>query len=132
MEKICLNCGNKFEAKRSTAKFCKPACRVSYSRNEDLKSSELAVTQSAISPPCGDKNDSVSEKPEKKPDWVIKIEQYCNNQNITPDDLIEFHSNHRMVKKDDTKTASHHVEDESITRLSPFFERLRKTKLGLQ
>jgi hypothetical protein len=37
MEKKCLVCDKPFNAKRETAKFCSPTCRVKYSRqvNED-------------------------------------------------------------------------------------------------
>lgn len=44
MKKICLNDGVEFEAKRDTAKFCKPACRVEYARKEGINPSTGEVT----------------------------------------------------------------------------------------
>jgi hypothetical protein len=33
----CIQCGKPFQAKRSTAKFCSPKCRVAYKRAKDAK-----------------------------------------------------------------------------------------------
>ena len=41
MTKICTNCGNEFEAKRETARYCSDKCRIAHSR--------VSVTQSEVS-----------------------------------------------------------------------------------
>ena len=41
----CLNCGNKFEAKRATAKYCSDACR---QRAKRLSVTEVSVTELSV------------------------------------------------------------------------------------
>lgn len=53
MKKICLNDEVEFEAKRDTAKFCSPKCRVEYARREgiDTGTGEIAVDHNDIDNP---------------------------------------------------------------------------------
>ena len=46
MNKICTNCGNEFEAKRETARYCSDKCRVAHSRVSvtDSVTKEVSVT----------------------------------------------------------------------------------------
>jgi hypothetical protein len=43
---ICQVCSKEFEAKRSTAKFCSPKCRVTASRGVTVTTEPLSVTNS--------------------------------------------------------------------------------------
>ena len=50
MLKICVKCGNEFEAKRETAKYCSGKCRIAHSRvsvtdNSVSVTNGLSVTQ---------------------------------------------------------------------------------------
>ena len=42
MTKICTNCGNEFEAKRETARYCSDKCRIAHSR---VSVTEVSVTE---------------------------------------------------------------------------------------
>ena len=43
MNKICTNCGNEFEAKRESARFCSDKCRTAHLRN--VTNGEVSVTK---------------------------------------------------------------------------------------
>ena len=47
MNKICTNCGNEFEAKRETARYCSDKCRIAHSRVSvtDSVTKEVSVTR---------------------------------------------------------------------------------------
>lgn len=49
MRRHCDQCGNEYEAKRKTSRFCKSSCRVQHSRRPDLaKVVELAPLQESV------------------------------------------------------------------------------------
>ena len=49
MNKICTNCGNEFDAKRETARFCSDKCKKAHSRvsgtNEEVSGTNISGTQ---------------------------------------------------------------------------------------
>ena len=49
MTKICTNCGNEFDAKRETARFCSDKCKKAHSRvsgtNEEVSGTNISGTQ---------------------------------------------------------------------------------------
>lgn len=55
----------------------------------------------------------------KKNDWVKEIEDFCEKENITPQDLIIYYKN-KAVKKESNPTP----------QTETFFDKLRKKKLG--
>ena len=69
MNKICTNCGNEFEAKRESARFCSDKCRVAHSRvsvtNEEVSVTDgVSVTDS--------ETDSVTLKDSETRQWLIE------------------------------------------------------------
>lgn len=48
MIKKCVVCNREFNAKRDTAKFCGPSCRVKYSRQIDETPEIIADTETSI------------------------------------------------------------------------------------
>lgn len=48
MKRACQNCGDSFEAKRTTAKFCSTKCRVAYMRSKHRVESDLSVALETI------------------------------------------------------------------------------------
>ena len=63
MKKICLNDGVEFEAKRDSAKFCKPACRVEYARKNNIVEGtgeiiETPPVKNPFEPPADDDYDA--------------------------------------------------------------------------
>ena len=69
MNKICTNCGNEFEAKRESARFCSDKCRIAHSRvsvtNEEVSVTDgVSVTDS--------ETDSVTLKDSETRQWLIR------------------------------------------------------------
>jgi len=48
LKRTCHSCGNEFEAKRTTAKFCSTKCRVAYMRSKHRVESDLSVAMETI------------------------------------------------------------------------------------
>ena len=58
MNKICNKCGNEFEAKRETARYCSDKCRIAHSR-VSVTQSEVSVTKEvSVTPDVTLKEDS--------------------------------------------------------------------------
>ena len=68
MNKICINCNNEFETKRTDAKFCGVNCRKAYSRDVTDK---LSVTNKPVS--VTDKEPDVTLKEDSETrEWLIQ------------------------------------------------------------
>ena len=101
----CKNCGKKFDQKRSTAQFCSTKCRIKYSRK--VKAVEprpdIIIVPKKVAevlrkdPKCEPPTMQLSEKFLAIP-WVKQIMDYCDQQSITPQDLIESHQNKPSAK----------------------------------
>lgn len=68
----CVNCGNEFEAKRKTAKFCKPACRVEYARKNNIDE-ETGEVKDPPMPTLADKNGVKTYDRERNLEKFIKM-----------------------------------------------------------
>ena len=68
MNKICTNCGNEFEAKRESARYCSDKCRTAHSRSVTDKpvsvTDGVSVTDS--------ETDSVTLKDSETRQWLIR------------------------------------------------------------
>ena len=68
MNKICTNCGNEFETKRTDAKFCSANCRKAYSRDVTDK---LSVTNKPVNVTDKELDVTLKEDSETR-QWLIR------------------------------------------------------------
>jgi len=91
----CLNCEKSFKPSTTKQVFCTTKCRVAYSRRKKERfitsdntgairtPKEIAKQLSAYL--FGTNQNSCSDK------WIDEIRKYCEEKNITPEDLISTH-----------------------------------------
>lgn len=94
--KNCLNCNIEFKANNGKAKFCSTKCRVAFSRKGD-KQTNGSKNYDSENITITDDEPLKFKKPEK---WISDIRKYCLENNILPEDLIQFHENHSIIKEE--------------------------------
>ena len=128
--KNCPNCLKDFEPNSGKQKFCSDKCKVAFGRK---LAKDGVTTADKIPPPENEKNESKNSY-----SWVNKIEKYCGEEGITPEDLILSHKERfKAVKSKKGSNMSNSEEKpksntrDETTSSSFWFSDYRKKKLGL-
>ena len=112
MNKICTNCGNEFEAKRETARFCSDKCKKAHSRvSGTVSGTNISGTQP---------NGTLKEDSETR-SWLIqqfeaegKLPEEIKKIMIAQDNYYQSRSYYfipvRMLKRDTEGKPNKHIE----------------------
>lgn len=100
----CLNpdCGKEFAPNHGKQKYCSDRCKVHYSRlkkdnppafkdgmNKNNANGVLVLPKKSVEA----KFIKATIEAQKNIEWIKIVEDYCNQQGCTPEDLIEAHKN---------------------------------------
>jgi len=111
--KQCIVCGKPFKPKNSKGVYCSSKCKMQDVRAKKQKASTGMPSIYGI----------ITDK------WIQDIMNYCKEQSITPEDLIEFHK--KGSKKQFTKKEYVEIATGKMTGGS-YLEKRRNQKLGLK
>jgi hypothetical protein len=146
MKKICehVPCGKKFEPKSAKGRFCSDRCKVAANRasksggkdtspNVAFNDGKLVVKDKRLAkamadaPWCKKESDTKPLAETLIPEWVDRVEIFCNKNNCTVDDLIDAYKNKgKKVSLKDMMDDGKKKKEDSPQGGQPYNRRNRK------
>ncbi len=107
-KKICEYCGKQFQPNHKKQKFCNDAHKQAFHRSGALNPDTI---QGAVKASLEEKKEPLANASEvlaTLPPWVKEIENFCNKNNCTPKELMEYFSGKKneKIKRPDSDIAN--------------------------